>query len=105
MVYLAGPITPKDGYTVEDNVKSAIDIYFTLIKAGVNCFCPQLGAQYQQAFDIDYERWMAYDKAFLDVCDTVLMLPRWNTSLGALDEKIYATLKGKRIVYDMSELL
>jgi hypothetical protein len=105
MIYLAGPITAKDGYTVEQNVASAVAVYFQLVRAGHVPFCPQLGATLPAAFVIDYERWMAYDFAVIDVCDTVLMLPRWQSSPGAVREHEYALLMGKRLVYDVRELL
>ena len=98
-------MTPKDGCTLEQNIEQAAAIYFQLVRACIPAFCPQLGATLQAAFDTTYETWMAYDFAFIDVCDVVLMLPRWETSEGASREFTYAIERGKRIVYDVKELL
>jgi hypothetical protein len=105
MIYLAGPITAKDGFSVEQNVASAAAVYFQLARAGKAAFCPQLGATLQAAFDVSYEMWMTFDFAVIDCCDTVLMLDRWRTSEGACREHEYALLTGKRVVYDVMELL
>lgn len=105
MIYLAGPMTPKDEYTLEQNIEQAAAIYFQLVRACKPAFCPQIGAMLQVAFDTSYETWMAYDFAFIDQCDIVLMLPRWETSEGARREHQYALATFKRIVYDVKELL
>ena len=105
IVYLAGPITAKDGYTVEQNVESAVAIYFQLIRAGIPAFCPQLGATMSAVFDVPYAEWMCYDFKIIDACSHILMLPRWKTSHGANLEHVYATQQGKIICYDVKELL
>lgn len=103
MVYLAGPISPSNGHTVEQNITSAAAIYFQLVRAGKAAFCPQIGTDGR--FDIDYETWMRFDFAVIDACDTVLMLPRWEMSSGARREHEYALARGKRVVYEVGELL
>lgn len=105
MVYIAGPLTPKDGYTLEDNIEQAAAEYFKFVAAGVPAFCPQLGATLQATFSVDYEIWMRYDFAVIDLCTHVLMLPRWEASFGACREHEYATLKGKDIIYSAEALI
>lgn len=106
MVYMAGPITARDGFTVEQNVKASVDIYIRLVRAGVIAFCPHLSAAFPEALDeVDYEVWMAYDFAIIDRATHVLMLPRWETSAGARREHEYARLLGKTIIYNYEELL
>lgn len=104
LVYLAGPITPKDGYTAEDNARVAIHQFFRLIHKGINAFCPHLVSPHPAAWDIDYQRWVAYDFAMLDLCSHVLMLPRWETSGGAVREREHAIHSRKIVVYSETEL-
>lgn len=104
-VYLAGPLTAKHGYTVEQNVSDAAAFYLQFVRAGIPAFCPHLGATLQAAFDQTYETWMAYDFAMIDVVTHVLMLPRWETSEGATREHAYAHEQKKIVAYDPSEIL
>ena len=105
LVYLAGPLSPCEKFTIEDNVNAALETFLRLTRAGVHAFCPHICALVPGAFDIPYERWLAMDLALLERCETVLMLPRWETSPGARREHELATLMGKRVVYDCQELL
>ena len=104
LVYLSGPITAAHGYSVEQNVASAVAVYFDCIRRGIPAFAPQMGAAFPEAFDIGYEQWMAYDFAVIDRCTHMLMLPRWETSPGAVREKDYAFLKGIQAFYQLDEL-
>jgi hypothetical protein len=100
-VYLAGPITPSNGFTREDNAASAIKVYLELVQSGVPAFCPQLTILVPSHFDVDYEEWLRFDFAIIDLCTHVLMLPRWGTSAGARRELAYAEARGKIILYEV----
>jgi hypothetical protein len=93
-VYLAGPLTARDGWTVEHNVIAALRVYQQLVTAGIPCFCPHLSAEMTE---VEYETWMAHDFAVIDRCTHVLMLPRWESSPGAVREHQYAIAQGKTI--------
>ena len=104
-VYLSGPITPKHGYTIEENVASAAKVYWECLRRGVPAFCPHLSGAFPTAFsDIDYQTWIAYDLAVIDRCTHVLMLPRWETSSGALVERDYAATRGLPVLTHIDEL-
>jgi hypothetical protein len=104
LVYLAGPITAKDGVSVEQNVASALAVYFDCVRRGIPAFCPQLTAAFPSAFAIDYETWMAYDFAVLDRCTHLLLLPRWDTSAGAQREMVRAAERKLPIFTDLDSL-
>jgi len=92
LVYLSGPITPRDGFTVADNMAQATRVFVDLLRRGIPAFCPHLTAG---AFDVDaglvdYETWLAYDLAIVARCTHVLMLPRWRSSPGAVRERALA---------------
>lgn len=104
IVYIAGPLSAKDGVSVETNVAAAFEVFFRLIKRGINAFCPHLVALHPKAWEIDYERWLEYDLVMLERCTHVLMLPRYETSQGAVFERNYAMSQNKIIVYDEESL-
>lgn len=103
LVYLSGPISAAHGWTVEENAAAAIDVYYDLIKDGINAICPHLSCS-ARTFEISYERWIEYDFALIDVCTHVLMLPRWETSKGACRERDYALSINKMVLYDIQEV-
>jgi len=96
--YLSGPITAKDGYSVEDNVAAALKVYLACVRAGLACFCPHLSGAFPSAFEVPYETWIANDFAIIDRCTHVVLLPRWETSRGAVRERAYALEHGKLVV-------
>lgn len=75
-VYVAGPIGANDGGRI-GRMQAAAEVGCQLVEAGLAPFVPHLwGLGYEQAFDAcDYETWLAYDLAWLLVCDAVLRLP------------------------------
>lgn len=104
VVYLAGPLTAKDGYTVEQNTTVALDIYRQFVCDGITAICPHLSALVPGAFDMPYECWMEHDFNLIDLCSHILMLPRWETSSGACREKNYAERLNKVILYSVEEV-
>lgn len=105
-VYIAGPITPSNGFTSLQNMDVATAVYFDLMGRGINAFCPHLHSAFPaQANNIGYERWMSYGFALIDISAAVLMLPRWQESLGAWREHRYAQKSGKAIFYNTEDLL
>lgn len=104
-VYLSGPITAKCGFSVEENVASALNVYWACLLCGIPAFCPHLSATFPTAHSaIAYETWMAYDFAVIDRSTHVLMLPRWDSSSGAIREMEYAKTRGLSVVFSVSEL-
>lgn len=94
LVYLSGPITAKDGRSVEQNVADAVVAYLACLRAGVPAFCPHLSGAFPSAFDLPYELWLAYDFAVIARCTHMVLLPRWETSAGAQRERDFARERG-----------
>ncbi len=104
-VYISGPMTPKNGWTAEDNVVAGLNVYWALLRRGIPAFCPQLSGMFPTAWSVmSHTEWLAYDFAVIDRCTHVFMMPRWETSTGAVAEREYALAQGKIVVEDM-ELL
>lgn len=104
-VYLSGPISPKNGRSVEANVAAALHVYLDCIQRGVLAFCPHLSAIFPSShLGISYDVWMEADYAIIDRCTHVLMLEGWQHSKGAIMEQSYAQLQGKPVIYTLDEL-
>lgn len=105
-VYMSGPITARHDYTVEENVASAVRIYWDLLRRGLPAFCPHLSGAFPTAFSaLDYDVWLQYDFAVIDRCTHILMLPRWETSTGAVRERAYAEDRGLPVALTVDELI
>ncbi len=105
LVYLSGPITARHGFTIEENVASALNVYWQCLKANIPAFCPHLSATFPTAHvDIPYETWMAFDFAVIARCTHILMLPRWGDSDGAKRELAYAVDCGLPVFYSVANL-
>jgi hypothetical protein len=98
LVYISGPLSPKDGYLIEENVAAGLRLYLELLRLGIPAFCPQLCGAFPSAWNIvDYEIWLEYDLRVIDRCTHVLMMPRWGASHGARREREYALHVGKPV--------
>jgi hypothetical protein len=105
-VYISGPMTAKNGRTVEQNTADGVAVYLDLLKRGIPAFSPHLSGAFPTAWTaLDHATWLAYDLAVIDRCTHVLMMPRWESSAGAVIEKDYAERIGKLVVYDVDDLL
>lgn len=104
-VYISGPMTAKHGFTVEENVVAGLRVFLDALKRGIPAFCPHLSGAFPSAWaDVSWEKWLEYDLRVIDRCTHVLLLPRWETSAGALKEREYAESIGKSIVYSLDEI-
>lgn len=90
-VYLSGPITGISTYKDDfDHVEAELE------KIGcTNVINPAwLDLVIRNG---DYEEYMSTCMHLLDMCDTVIMLPGWETSAGANREMGYALALGKHV--------
>lgn len=104
-VYISGPMTPKHGFTIEENVAAGLRVYLDCLRNGIPAFCPHLSGAFPSAWaDVNWETWLAYDLAVIDHCTHMLMLPRWETSAGAVKERAYAESTGRVVIASIDEL-
>lgn len=105
-VYISGPMTAKDGRTIEQNTADGVAVYLELLRLGIPCFCPHLSGAFPSAWSaMDHAQWLAYDFAVIDRCTHVLLMPRWLTSTGAQMEADYAKQHGVMLCGSLAELL
>lgn len=104
LVYLSGPITARDGATVEGNVASGLAVYLECVQLGIPAICPHLSAAFPSSWQVPYEQWMALDLALIARCTHVLLLPGWQTSPGARREIVEAERLGLPVVRSVAEI-
>lgn len=92
-VYVAGPYSHGD---VVLNIREAILASSQLLEAGHAPFCPHLTGLWHMLSPQAYERWLAYDLDWLDVCEALVLLPGY--SPGA-DREVKAALERGIPVY------
>lgn len=101
-IYLAGPYQPFEleemAFTVEDNVASATRIAAEVFDAGHVPITPHLlshePAQHTEADALDTSFWYEVTMDMARRCDAMLMLPYWEASVGATEEREYAERVG-----------
>ncbi len=102
-VYCAGPIGPNDAgrpLRIHSGVSAAVE----LLQLGLAPFSPHLWSAGTAADDIaTYETWMAYDFAFLSVCDALLRIP--GASPGADREVAFARAHGIPVFLSVADLI
>ena len=93
IVYLAGPIRPKNGQTLRGNVDAAKAIALELWRAGYAVICPHANSDLPvELADKECEPsvWLNGDLEIVARCDAVIVLPGWETSFGTKGEIKFA---------------
>ena len=95
----------EHGYTIEENVAAGVRVYLDCLKRGIPAFSPHLGGAFPSAWsEVPWETWLDYDLRVIDRCTHVLMLPRWETSDGAVKERAYAEQIGRPVLMSVDDL-
>lgn len=106
LVYISGPMTAKDGRTMEQNTADGVAVYLDLLSRGIPAFAPHLSGAFPSAWSaLSHQQWIEYDFAIIDRCTHLLMMDRYASSKGAILEHEYALTGGKPIAYSIDELL
>lgn len=98
LIYVAGPIRPKDGQTLEGNMIQAKDIAYDLWGKGFAVICPH--ANTDLTVEVDWEMpWLSGDLEMVARCDAVVVCPGWETSDGTKKEIEFAEQRGIPVHY------
>lgn len=93
-IYVAGKIT---GLSKEESDKKFEEAAKMLREQGHRVFIPTVLPAYDEVSHDDY---LHICFAMIDICECVYMLKNWRQSKGAKKERLYATTKGKVILYE-----
>ena len=105
-VYISGPMTAKNGRSMELHTAEGVDLYLECLKAGIPAFSPHLSGAFPSAWSaMSHADWIVYDKAVIDRCTHMLMMERWRGSTGAVMEYEYAIEKKIPIMFSLDELI
>ena len=85
-----------------ENMRAALDAAEKCLDAGLAPFVPHLSGFWHFVYPHDYESWMVYDFAWLELCDLVLRLP--GESDGADWEVDLARSQNIPVLYSVEEV-
>ena len=88
LIYTAGPYSQTAGAgTVEENIQRAKDIAVELWNRGYTVLCPHLNtAGFETLTTLSNKDFVDRDLEMVERCDAIVMLPGWESSLGAVRE-------------------
>lgn len=104
VLYVAGPYRARGDHYVWENILSARSVARQAWLKGWAVICPHANTFLMDGPDINPEQFLAGDLEFIERCDAVLMLPRWEQSVGATGEKKHAECLAIPVYYSIDEL-
>lgn len=100
LLYLSGPYRAPTINGIYENIQRARVLAVELWKAGYAVLCPHLNTAFMDG-DVPIEAIPDGDYEMVRRCDAVVMLPGWQTSVGATQERLIAIGNGTP-VYEIS---
>jgi len=85
VIYLCGPFRGLNQWEVHQNILLSERVSLQIWRMGGAVISPHLNTQNFQSAAPD-ECWLQGDLAILSRCDVIVLLPRWETSSGSLNE-------------------
>jgi len=102
IVYVAGPIRPKNGQTLEENLATAKGIALELWKEGLAVICPHANTDLPIALaekECEENIWLNGDLEMLARCDAMVVCPNWEYSNGTKGEIAFAESQDIPVYY------
>jgi hypothetical protein len=92
LIYTAGPYSQTAGVgTVEENIQKAKEVAVELWNMGYTVLCPHLNtAGFETLTTLSNKDFVDRDLEMVEVCDAIVMMPGWESSLGAVRELEHA---------------
>lgn len=111
-IYIAGPYTGKTHdhlsyFEIDRNIQQAVEAAAQLALHGIPFFCPHQHSAHFEVIvpSVQPDFWYNLDVHFLEKCDAILLLPRWQESRGAQAEKLLAESRGMPVLYSVEEAI
>lgn len=100
LIYISGPYSAYDEYTVADNIERAAVVARALWEAGHAVICPHLNtAGFEKTCQATYDQYIAGDLNMIARVDAMVMTHGWAFSKGANIEHEYAVAIGLPVYY------
>lgn len=100
LVYISGKYTdPRGSWYVHKNIEKAKEVARFFMLEGFAVICPHAMSAFMDCEQMGWSAWLAIDEEIVKRCDVVALLPDWENSKGAVEEKKYAEENGKTIWY------
>lgn len=103
VVYVAGPYRGPSAWVVEQNIRAAEALALEAWKLGWAAICPHANSRFFSGAAPD-DVWLLGDLAILTKCDAVLMVPGWQHSEGARQERTVARSLKIPVVETLADL-
>jgi len=103
VVYIAGPFRGANQWDQELNIRRAEALALHVWERGFVALCPHLNTRHYQNY-LDDDVWLTGDLELLSRCDAVLLTERWEESVGARSEKVFAEDQEIPVFRSMGEL-
>jgi hypothetical protein len=84
-VYVAGPMTAKDSFAWEENIRRAERVMLDLYQNGFAPHCPHTQGRFLRDV-VSYKVALAADKAMLAACSAMVLCLGWEKSKGTMEE-------------------
>jgi len=104
MVYISGKYGGETVWDVTNNIHAAEQVLAAMWEAGIPALCPHKNTAYLDGL-LTRNQWIAGDLIMLKRCDAIFMLPGWEDSAGACEERAYALANGIPIFDDIATLI
>jgi hypothetical protein len=105
LIYIAGPFSGPDRYTVELNIRAAEAASLLVTKLGAMPVCPHANTS-NPAFEAvqPYQFWIGGTAELLRKCDAAVFIWGWESSSGARKEVGICALEGIPVFYRYLDL-
>lgn len=109
LIYVAGPLSGKDGYAGKySNIVKAVEVAEQIYDKGHYCYIPHLSTfqhriirKIKLGYIPTYERWLNYDFEIISRCDALFYI---SSSPGADKERAFAERIGKKIYTNLEDV-
>ena len=103
VVYVAGPYRGPNAWAIEQNIRAAEALALEAWKLGWAAISPHANTRFFQGAAPD-DVWLRGDLAIMVKCDAVLMVPGWQQSEGARQERTVAKSLKIPVVETLADL-
>lgn len=101
LTYIAGRYRAKSINQVHNNIQIARQYAYKYWKLGDAVICPHMNTAFMDGPEFeDADNWINGDLRILEACDKIVMLPKWQSSKGAIKEHQKAKELNLEIIYE-----